>query len=189
MSQVPHEHLPRLDHAHYRGLAIVHWVHTTADRKTGWLDDVLHAGFREVLLHAAVRYELLCSVYCLMPDHMHILWMGAAMTSDQQNACAFLRRHMNTLLRPRGVTLQKQAYDHVLREQERERNAFERTAWYVMENPVRAGLVKDRTEWPYCGCVVPGFPDWEVRDEAYWPRFWREYERRRRSHVVTDAAT
>jgi putative transposase len=238
-------HLPRLDNAFYRGAAVVHWVFTLAERATGWLDDGVHGQARELMVHTMVRYELLCPVYCVMPDHMHLLWMGVSESSNQQKASTFFRRHLNGVLSSKGVRLQKQSYDHVLKEHERERNAFEKIAWYILENPVRAGLVKDRSEWAYSGCIVPGFPDWnpsgchavtgaatnhhavtgaatgtsevaaavkrwtvaqekedihavsgavtgpatsEVREDVYWSRFWREYERKRRGRAE-DATT
>ena len=244
-----HGHLPRLDSAFYRGAAIVHWVFTLADRATGWLDDGVHGRVRELMVHTMARHELLCPVYCLMPDHMHLLWMGVSESSDQQKAGTFLRRHLNAVLSFKGVRLQKQSYDHVLKEHERERNAFKKIAWYILENPVRAGLVKNRAEWAYSGCIVPGFPDWtpkghavtgaatnhatnhhavtgaatgpadvaaavkrwtaaqeeaeihavtgaatgpatnEVRENVYWSRFWREYERKRRRHVAAEEET
>jgi REP element-mobilizing transposase RayT len=53
------------------------------DRKTGWLDDSFHATFREVLLHTCARYHLGCARYVLMPDHVHLICVGARQTSDQ----------------------------------------------------------------------------------------------------------
>ena len=148
-----------------------------AGRTTGWLDAVFHARLREVLLHAAVRYRLLSPVYCLMPDHMHLLLMGTQAVSDQTPAVAFVRRHINRLLACGGLfELQKQAYDHVLREPERERGAFCAIAWYIAENPVRAKLTQQADEWSCTGCMVPGHPEWSVFHSEYWPCFWREYE-------------
>ena len=64
----PH-HLPRLNPEFYRGDAAVHWTLTIFDRQTGWLTESLHLKFRELMLHAAARENLLCPSYCLMPDH------------------------------------------------------------------------------------------------------------------------
>lgn len=85
----PRGYLPRLAAGHYRGRAIVLWTHTVAKRATGWLDDRFHAAFREIMLHAAVREQLLCPVYTLMPDHARWVWMGVAEGSDQRSQLAF----------------------------------------------------------------------------------------------------
>jgi len=191
MTNETHRHLPRLSPEFYRERSLVHWVFTVDQRLTGWLDDFSHARIREVLLHTVVRYDLLCPVYCLMPDHMHVLMMGISEGSDQQQAVVFMRRHLNAVLDFHGVSLQKQAYDHVLREDERERMAFEKIAWYILENPVRAGLVKERSGWRFSGCSVPGHPSWSVFHNEYWPCFWAEYEAsvRRSPHALAGAAT
>lgn len=75
------------------------------------------------------------------------------------------------------ATLQDRAHDHVLRDQERKRGAFESTCAYVRENPVRAGLCSIWEEWPYAGAVVAGYPDLNPREHDFWPRFWRIYAR------------
>ena len=38
-----HGHLPRLAPEYYRGMAVVHWVMTVDDRRTGWLTPHFHA--------------------------------------------------------------------------------------------------------------------------------------------------
>lgn len=177
-----HRHLPRLGSCAYRGFAAIHWIHTIRDRDSGWLGTQFHGIFRELLLHAAARYGLFCPVYCLMPDHLHLLWMGCDPASNQKNASQFLRRHVNATLGAvrRGIRLQHQPYDHVLREDERRPGALEVVAQYIAMNPVRAGLVAeiDAREYPYAGSLVVGYPDLCIRGEAFWPRFWKIYRGR-----------
>ena len=64
--------LSRLDRGYYRGQAYVHWTITIQDRKTGWLVPIFYYKFRELLTHATFRYSMICPIYCLMPDHMHL---------------------------------------------------------------------------------------------------------------------
>ncbi len=66
-------YLPRLQREHYQGDAVVHWTVPFSHRRQGWLDERFHAGFRELMLHAAAREALLCPTYCLMPDHLHLV--------------------------------------------------------------------------------------------------------------------
>jgi len=168
-----HGHLPRLAPEFYRGFAVVHWVMTVDGRASGWLDALRHAQFREALLHTAIRYELLCPIYCLMPDHAHFVWMGVATATDQRGAAAFFRRATNCVLAPKKW--QREAYDSVLREEQRKRGAFQAACQYVRENPVRAGLVVARQEYAFSGAVVPGFPDLDPQRADYWEVFWRVY--------------
>lgn len=150
---------------------------TIAERRTGWLDERSHARIRELLLHTMSRYHLLCPTYCAMPDHLHLLWMGLTGDADQLVAAACFRKHLNEILNP--CRLQKQGYDHVLREQERARGALDAVAFYILENPVRAGLVPMASAYPYSGCMVPGYPALSVGAREYWTTFWKIYEKLR----------
>lgn len=215
--------LPRLERSKYQNFAVIFWTHTLEPRATGWLDEMVHREFREVLVHAGAKYHLFCPVYCLMPDHFHVVWMGLKLTSDQLNATQFLRKQVNRLLageelvdrtnlpkhlrspaceggaisptsgknmatasqpwlrtRPhRPLELQHQPHDHVLREEERKRDAFTKTCFYTLNNPVRAKLVECAWDWPFSGAVLPGYPSVWPFDEDYWPLFWKLYEKER----------
>ena len=165
--------LPRLSPEHYRGHAFVFWTHCIEDRRTGWLSPAFHKTFREILLHASARYTLACPVYCLMPDHVHLLWLGMDPNSEQKQATKFLRQHLTPNLAP--VEWQRQPHDHVLDEKARERDAFQSTCHYIQENPVRQSLVTEWTDYAYTGCMLPGYPELDIRTEDYWLRFWRIY--------------
>ena len=112
-------------------------------------------------------------MHCLMPDHVHLLLHGWNRHRDQKRFMRFLLRHSNVLLEETGHRWQPQAHDHVLRAEESDRYAYERLAGYIMENPVRAGLVGRSEEWPHTGAVLPGYPELSVWLPDYWERYWR----------------
>jgi hypothetical protein len=66
-------YLPRLKREFYQADAVVFWTMPVALRQRGWLNERIHAAFRELTLHAAAREGLLCPAYCLMPDHVHFV--------------------------------------------------------------------------------------------------------------------
>jgi REP element-mobilizing transposase RayT len=173
---LPKGHLPRLPSEHYRGRAFVHWTLPTEHRATGWLTPMFHHHWRLVLLHTCARYGLLCPVYVLMPDHAHLVWIGLNDHGpDQRVAVAFLRKHLRPHLEP--ADWQNQTHDHVLREHEREHGAFFKVASYILDNPVRAGLVSARSLYPFTGGCVPGYPALDVCHGDYWERFWRVHNK------------
>jgi REP element-mobilizing transposase RayT len=51
------------------------------------------------------RYKLACPAFCLMPDHLHLMWIGLAPDSDQRKAAKFFREHVNLLLREKSQPL------------------------------------------------------------------------------------
>ena len=127
------------------------------------------------MLHAAAREGLACPIYCLMPDHIHLIWIGLRLDSDQINGMAFLRTYLEPEMAP--ARFQPQPHDIVLREEERKRNAFAQTCFYVAANPVRAKLITEGEVWPFTGCVVPGYPKLNPIEEDFWPKFWRIFRK------------
>ena len=178
-------HLTRLPGEYYQAFAVVHWTITFELRATGWLDEAFHAHFRELLLHAAAREGLFCPAYVLMPDHVHLMWMGLKRTTDQRNAMRYLRRFVQIELTRRAgpghppYELQKQSHDSVLREPAREQDAFAAACFYVLSNPVRAGLVEYPSDWPWLGAIVPGYADLHPLNSNFWPLFWKLYQEHR----------
>jgi len=166
-------YLPRLPREYYQADAVVHRTLSISNRRRGWLDQGFHTHFREIMLHAAVREGLLCPVYCLMKDHLHLVWMGLRHDTDQLNGLAFLRTHLEPLMAP--DRFQHQAHDHVLKDEERRRNAFASVCTYILENPVRGELVKSADAWPFNGAVVPGYPTLRPAQNDYWRKFWKLY--------------
>jgi len=89
--------------------------------------------------------------YCFMPDHLHIL-----LGSDERTDIVKCIRKFKQLTGYRvksqfGFTLwQKSFYDHILRKEENIREV----ARYILENPVRKGLVDDFRNYPFLGSTV-----------------------------------
>jgi putative transposase len=87
--------------------------------------------------------------YCVMPDHVHLLVHGRRHTSD-------FRRFVKRIKQSTGQSYSHSAkrplwqegyYDRVLRPEEAEAMV----ARYIIENPVRAGLVTRPCDYPYVG--------------------------------------
>ena len=177
-------HLPRLAPELYRGFAAVLWTITVERRATGWLNPSFHAAFRELLLHVAAREQLFCPAYVLMPDHIHLFWLGLKVLSDQRDGMRFLRKHFQAKLTRRSphgneLELQKQSHDSVLRDKDRTRGALSAACLYVFDNPRRKGLVTHPRDWPYLGAIVPGYPFLYPLSQDFWPLFWKLYQAKR----------
>lgn len=179
-------HLPRLPSEYYRGQAYVHWTMTMRDRQRGWLVPIFYYKFREILTHTMFRYSCVCPIFCCMPDHLHLLWIGISDDADQRNAAKYFRRQLNPVLERLGAKFQRQAYDHVLSDEQRERDAFESVAEYIARNPERAGLVPPDgyRDYKYSECLLPGYPEVKLWQADYWSKFWTIY-----SHLRTHGVT
>ena len=169
------DHLRRLPRGFYQGDAIVHWTLTILGRKQGWLTANFLYRFRELLTHSCFRYGLCCPIFCLMPDHIHMVWMGLCQGSDQLNAMKHFRTRCNESLERIGFELQDQAYDHVFKDEERKEAEFRNVCEYIARNPERAQLVRydEFANYLFSGCITPGYPELRPFEADYWGKFDR----------------
>lgn len=103
----------------------------------------------DAFVDTAREYAISIVVYCVMPDHLHLLLDGDHDGSDLQSfmkmakqraGFRFKQRHGHSLWQP-GY------YEHVLRDEER----TEEVVFYIIANPVRKQLVQNVLDYPYWG--------------------------------------
>ena len=105
----------------------------------------------DALTASAVQHSCSVPVYCIMPDHVHVIFQGTdgsadtwrAMVEFKQRSGFWLARHFP------GTRWQKDFYDHILRSEDEVRDALV----YIAANPLRAGLVLDPAEYPFTGSI------------------------------------
>jgi putative transposase len=84
-----------------------------------------------------------------MPNHVHLELVGLSDKSDAILLLHDFKGNATSQARALGIRnlWEKGFYDHIMRDED-EPNAV---AWYIFNNPVRKGLVKDPRDWPYSG--------------------------------------
>jgi putative transposase len=96
------------------------------------------------------QYELLA--YTIMPNHVHmVVTVERSATSFYrvlQSLKAYTAKEANKILNLHGAFWQHESYDHVVRNEKELGNII----WYVLHNPLKAGLVKDWKEWKWSYC-------------------------------------
>ena len=103
----------------------------------------------EIDYRVNVVQEVAIPVYCVMPDHLHMLLkLQSTYGKTLQNWISAFKRHtakdMNDLFSIKPVW-QKNFYEHIVRKEE----SLENIASYIVDNPVRENLVKNWHEYPY----------------------------------------
>ena len=105
-----------------------------------------------LLRRAVIRFGLGLHVYCVMGTHYHALVDGR--TENLSRAAQWLQslyaREHNARHRRSGALFAQRFSSWVVHDEEHYRAAFE----YILQNPVRAGLVRTAEEWPWSG--APG---------------------------------
>jgi|HubBroStandDraft_6_1064221.scaffolds.fasta_scaffold877567_2 putative transposase len=87
--------------------------------------------------------------YCFMPDHCHLLLYGLTSSSNLSSMVRAYKARTVVQLRNYGLrnVWQRSFHDHIIRNE----RDFRAATAYVLENPVRAGLITDARQWPYSG--------------------------------------
>jgi REP-associated tyrosine transposase len=87
-----------------------------------------------------------------MPDHCHFILAGLNPSANLSAMMRAFKGHAAVAMRRFGIrgVWQKSFYDHIIRNAE----DLSAATVYLFENPVRAGFVKDISDWPFSGSFV-----------------------------------
>jgi REP element-mobilizing transposase RayT len=141
----------RLPRDCYRGRVVVSLTACVDERHTPFLDGDVVSQFRGSLARAVEKYSCLVLIYCFMPDHLHVILQGQDDSADSWRAMVDFKQQSGFWFgrnRPQDGW-QKDFYDHIIRADE-DLGAQIR---YIADNPVRRGLVKMWSEYPFTGAI------------------------------------
>ena len=136
------------------------WLDRCVEESPRWLAEEKVAQIVADELHAldGERYRLIA--YCLMSNHGHVVidtvehsfkpaHIGVTAPYPLTDTLKLLKgrtaRRCNQALGRDGKFWHHESYDHVIRDQ----GEYERIVWYVMNNPVKAGLVENWEDWKF----------------------------------------
>lgn len=133
----------------------VYFVTISTHQKHEWFS--LHPDLSDiavqVMRESSSALEIKLFAWCIMPDHIHFLIQGSM-------PFEFIRRFKGKMtpfaraIDPSKRLWQRSFYDHALR---REESLFD-VACYIWENPVRAKLVNNLSDFLWSGSEV--WPNW-----------------------------
>jgi REP-associated tyrosine transposase len=155
---------PRLNPALYVGLQRYSLTFCTSERRSVFTTlDVVNLVLDQILPTAPL-FDVAIIVHCFMPDHAHLLVAGISERAEllpfvhrakQVSGYAFKQRWKTPLWQP-------SFWDRVLRDED----ATLSVARYILENPVRAGLVKSPRDYPFLGSE--GYTIDQILEAACW---------------------
>jgi putative transposase len=114
-------------------------------------NDLLNRAFTKFAIRAYKEHNIAVGRYVIMPDHLHLFVCGP----DDFRLGGWIGLLKQVLAKPIktdriGPIWQRGFFDHVLRSDE----SYGEKWHYVLQNPVRAGLVTNAEDWPYAGEVI-----------------------------------
>ena len=139
----------RLDGISYSGQEAYFITTCTLDRRKVFIEDGFYRICRDELIAQSTAFGFSTDAYVFMPDHVH--WICEA-----QHDHAPLKRFVSMFKQRTGFVWsqrtgarlwQKGYWERVLRMNDNTLSI----ARYIIENPVRARLVRDTREYPYHG--------------------------------------
>ena len=148
---------PRIAGFEYKGLCRYLITCCTHLRRPIFLDDEIASGTLAQFRLTAIEDRFAIVAYCVMPDHVHLLVEGSSVGSDLRRFVRIAKqRAASWYSRAVGGRLWQAGYhDRVLRRDDDLRIV----ARYVLENPIRAGLVTIATDYKHSGSDI-----WSITD-------------------------
>ena len=118
------------------------------DRIAQIVSDALH-------YHNGQRYRLIR--WCIMPNHVHVVlevFEGYSLSTILQTWKSYSAHAICKLLARKGRIWMPEYFDRFVRSEEHLRFAMD----YVDNNPVKAGLCANPSDWRWCGLWSTGVP-------------------------------
>lgn len=100
-------------------------------------------------LRTAQEMEFADLAHCFMPDHLHAVVEGRAEQADARLFISRMKQYSGFYFKQqfKQRLWQRYGYEHVIRHSE----ATKRVIKYLLENPIRAGLVSNVSDYPFIG--------------------------------------
>ena len=142
-------HPRRLPGVSYTGLAAYFVTTCTLARRKVFHDIDFGREAAALLIAHSARYGFAVSAYCLMPDHAHLLVTAQTHESPLRDLVRIWKQATGYRWHARreGRLWQAGYFERVLRADESELSVSR----YIIENPVRAGLVISAEDYPLTG--------------------------------------
>ena len=143
----------------YRDDAAVAVTCCTKEKYPVFVNESLVMPARDVLLREAEKHICCIHAFVFMPDHCHFIIQGTAESADPLTAVKRFKQKSGYLLKHlfhRDIW-QASYYDHILHSQD----DLERQVRYILNNPVRKGIVSDWQSYPFKGSTVYNLDEWK----------------------------
>jgi putative transposase len=105
------------------------------------------------IMAEAIKYQdgkqYILNAFCVLPNHVHMMInvqrSNASLYKILQKLKSYTAIQANKILHRNGAFWHHESYDHVVRDG----SEFERIVWYILQNPVKAGLCKTWEDWKW----------------------------------------
>ena len=137
----------RLQSFDYRGEHRYFVTCCVKDRRAVFVDPTMIQVLSFEILRTCERRQFAVLAYVFMPDHLHALLEGRTSSSFLPGVMQVIRKRTTIAVQSfvPGCLWQSGYYERVLRRDEHTKTVIE----YILNNPIRAGLVKNVRDYPF----------------------------------------
>lgn len=148
----------RLDPEIYKGERPISFTLCVKDNNRFFTDRENFKLFEKILIDELENFNCSAYVYLFMPDHVHMLLAGSDSDANIKKCLDMFKQKTGFWLSNNraGIKWQKDYYDHILRSREN----LDVHIKYILNNPVRAGLVDHWKQYSFKGSTIYDLNEW-----------------------------
>jgi REP element-mobilizing transposase RayT len=148
------ENKHRLPPEFYKGIISVSFtlsLRGDVGKKYALAESEIVKTFTDILRAVSTKEGGIIPIYCFMPDHQHLIISGRRNDSKVWKSVVSYKQKTGFWFSKNKPEMkwQKDFYDHIIRTDE---NVAVQVK-YILDNPIRKGLVSEWREYPYCGSI------------------------------------
>ncbi|MBL7958819.1 transposase [bacterium] len=145
----------RLPSDFYAGFATVAVTACIEDRFPVFVNSNVVIQFSDTLISEATDNNCDALIYLFMPDHLHVILKGKTENAQPLKAMNKFKQKTGYWFsqNAKQIQWQKSYYDHLIRNEE----GVMTQVRYILDNPVRKGIVADWSDYPFKGSTVFNF--------------------------------
>jgi REP element-mobilizing transposase RayT len=141
----------RLPREHYIGEISIVLTMCIKDKVCLFSDTEVISVFTNILGNVVENNRCIIPVYCFMPDHQHMIMTGTHEDADLIKIVTVYKQKTGFWMSKNriGIRWQKDFYDHIIKKNE----DLSTQVRYILDNPVRMGLVSHWHEYRHKGSI------------------------------------
>lgn len=150
-----HRLIPEL----YVGERVVSFTGCVKYRKKLFTNLEIFLKMEEFLLSSMMKHQCDAYIYLFMPNHFHFILTGNNEKSSIKKCIDLFKQKSGFYIsqNQKGYRWQKDYYDRILRQHE---NLIANIK-YILNNPVRAGIVDYWKDYKFMGSTIYNLDNWE----------------------------
>ena len=148
----------RLDADIYKGEKPIAFTLSIKDKNHFFINKARFKTFEKILIDELKNFNCSAYIYLFMTDHIHMLLSGNDSEANIKRCLEMFKQKTGYFLSKNypDIKWQKDYYDHILRSKEN----LDIHIKYVLNNPVRAGIVEFWKQYKYKGSTVYDLNEW-----------------------------